>query len=487
MKKDSKSGSGSPARAESPSTPANGIAKARGLDLTNGPVFQTTIRLAVPVILSHLLNLALGMADMIMVGRLGKEAIASLVLANSLLMLLFAIGWGTSFAVITYVSQRTGAGKHKGARRAASHAIMFAGILGLVMMGIGNLFLPGLVGFFNAEPLVADLAVRYADLIFDFMPFYFLIFLGSAIMQGLGDTVTPLIIMACINAVNIFINYVLIFGKFGFPALGIVGAAVGSVIARGIGSVAIIIILVSGFYKIALKLPDFKPYLSEFWGILRLGIPNSAQSLLRNFNVMILYRILSLTSLRTVAQASLGVGFHSEALAFIPLMGLFLATGTMVGQNLGANKPDRAEQAAWAALKTAFVLMTIAAIIFMVFPGYIVRIFNDDPGVVRSGSAYLRINAITQIFQSCFVLIGCLRGAGDSVRPLLTHITGQWVIRLPLAYLLVKLTGLQEWGVWIAMATSAAIEGSIYFWLFRKGDWKKMRIPIDPESTDDVS
>jgi len=308
------------------------------------------------------------------------------------------------------------------------------------------------------------------------MPFYFLIFMGAAVMQGLGDTLTPLIIMALINGVNIFLNYVLIFGAWGFPELGIVGAATGSVIARGLGSIALIIILISGRYRMVLRLPDFRPYIAEFWGFLRLGIPNSLQSLLRNANVIFLYRVLSLTYLPTVAQASLGIGFHSEAFAFIPLMGLFIATGTMVGQNLGAGKPERAEQSAWAALKSAFVLMLIACLLFLLIPEKIVGIFSKDPAVLVTGSWYLRINAITQIFQSCFVLIGCMRGAGDSISPLKAHIIGQWIIRLPLAYILTTSTGLEEWGVWLAMATSSAIESTIYFWLFKSGRWKKIKI-----------
>jgi len=465
-------------------TPGDGLARARGLDLVNGPIFSTTLRLAVPVIASNILNLAIGIADMIMVGALGKEALAALVLARSLIMLLFAIGFGTSFATITYVSQHAGAGRYRMARSSASHALMFAALLGFAMMAIGNLFLPTLMSFFNAEPDVTAHAVSYADVFFDYIPFFFLIFLGTAVMQGLGDTITPLIIMAGMNVVNIFLNYLLIFGAWGFPEMGIVGAAVATAVARGLGSLAIIAILVSGKYRMTLRLADFRPYVHEFWGILRLGIPNSLQNLLRNANVILLYRVLSLTYLPTVAQASLGVGFSAEAIAFVPLMGLFTATGTMVGQNLGAEKPQRAEQAAWAALRVGLSLMTVACLAFLLIPERIVSLFNTDPAVISSGSWYLRINSITQIFQACFVLVGCLRGAGDSIRPLRAHITGQWLIRLPLAYLLATRAGLEEWGVWLAMAASSAIESMIYFWLFRKGDWKRIRIVAASEATE---
>ena len=459
-----------------PEMPGNGLARAKGLDLTGGPIMSTTVKLAIPVIISHLLNLAIGIADIIMVGALGKEALAALVMSNALLNLLFALGWGMCFAVITHVSQHTGAGRHARARRSASHAIMFAIALGFVMIVVGNLFLSELFRPFNAQPDVTEAALSYTGIVFDWMPFFFLIFLGGAIMQGLGDTLTPMIIMFFINVINILLNYALIFGAWGFPELGIAGAAVGTVTARGVGSLVGLLLLLSGAYRIVLRIPDFKPYLDEFWGILRLGIPNSLQSLLRNVNVILLYSILSLTYLPTVAQASLGVGFHAEAIAFIPLMGLFIATGTMVGQNLGAEKSERAEEASWASLKVAFVLMVIACLAFLLIPERIVSLFIRDPAVVSSGSWYLRINAITQIFQSCFVLVGCLRGAGDSIRPLSAHITGQWIIRLPLAYLLVRYSGLEEWGVWLAMATSSAIESTIYFWLFRKGDWKRIRI-----------
>jgi putative MATE family efflux protein len=444
--------------------------------LTSGPIYSTTIKLALPVIGANFLNLAMGMADMIMVGRLGKEALASLVLANSLMMLLFAIGFGVGFSTITHVSQHTGAGRFNQARRSASHALMFAIILGGLMILLGHLFLVDLLSFFNAEPRVMEFAYSFTNVTFNFMPFYFMLSMGIAVMQGLGDTMTPLSIMVFINIVNVLLNYILIFGKFGAPAMGVVGSATGTVIARGLGALIIFIFLISGRYRMTLALPDFRPYLSEFWSLIRLGIPNSLQSLMRNFNVMILYRLLSMTYMPTVAQASLGVGFQSESLAFTPLMGLYTAAGTMVGQNLGANRTDRAEIAAWTAYKTGICLMFFACLAFLLIPEKIVSLFIHEPAVIESGAWYLRINAIPQIFQAGFVLVGALRGAGDSMRPLAAHAVGQWIIRLPLAYCLIRFTGLEEWGMWLAMACSACIESFGYFWLFRQGYWKKIRI-----------
>jgi putative MATE family efflux protein len=444
--------------------------------LVTAPVFPTTIKLALPVIGSNLLNLAIQIADTIMVGRLGKEALASLLISNSLMMLFFAIGFGTSFATITYVSQHTGAGRDADARRSAAHAFMFAILFGLAAIVIGNWFSHDLLALFNPEANVKAIAASYTDVMFDYMPFFFLLTMGIAIMQGLGDTMTPMIVMSAINVFHIFLNYALIFGKFGAPEMGVVGAATGTVTSRGIAAFILFFILISGRHRMTLRLPDFRPRLSEFWGIIRLGVPNSLQSLLRNVNVMMLYRLLSMTYQPTVAQASLGVGFQTEALAFIPLMGLYTATGAMVGQNLGAGHPDRAEKAGWASLTAGGCLMIVACLAFLLIPDKIMGLFIHEPRVIESGSWYLRINAITQLFQTSFVLIGALRAAGDSVRPLAAHITGQWLIRLPLAYCLIAYTGLEEWGLWIAMAVSAAIECTIYFWLWRRGYWKRLRI-----------
>lgn len=444
--------------------------------LVTAPIFSTTVKLALPVIGSNILNLTIGLADTMMVGSLGKESLAALVLSNSMMLIFFAIGFGTGFATITHVSQHTGAGRDDHAKRSASHALMFGIVLGALSILIGNLFLEKLLGFYNAEPSVTAYAIAYTDKMFDFMPFFFLLSMGIAIMQGLGDTLTPLLIMIAINIIHIALNYIFIFGKFGMPEFGVVGAAYGSIASRAMGSFIIFALLFSGRYRMHLRMSNFQPHIKEFWGLIRLGIPNSLQSLMRNFNVMILYRLLSMTYLPTVAQASLGVGFQAEALAFIPLMGLYTATGTMVGQNLGAEKPERAEQAANTALKIGFAMMLVAFFAFMFIPHHIISLFIREPAVIESGSMYLRINAIAQIFQSAFVLIGALRGAGDSLRPLIVHITGQWIIRLPLAFFLIKYSGLQEWGMWIAMATSSCIECTMYFWLFKLGYWKKMRI-----------
>jgi Na+-driven multidrug efflux pump len=228
-----------------------------------------------------------------------------------------------------------------------------------------------------------------------------------------------------------------------------------------------------------LRFRDFEPRPIEFWNLLRLGVPNSLQSLMRNANVMILYRILSHTVTPVVAQDSLGVGFQSEGLAFVPLIALMISTGAMVGQNLGARQPERAEQATLTSLKIALGLMFFACIAFLIVPERIIDFFSDDPMVIRSASLYLRINAVIQIFQSGFVLIGCLRGAGDSMSPLYAHLGCQWLLRLPLAYLLAIPLGMQEKGVWIAMAVSSAIENMFYFWLFRRGKWKSLRLTDD--------
>ncbi len=458
----------------------------KGLDLVNGPVFKTTLLLAGPVVASHLLNLALGIADLKMVGYLGTESQAALVLSGSLIMFLMAIALGTGFATITYVSQHTGGGNHHLARRSAAHALLLGVILGGIIALISYFLLPEIIGLFKFETDVEAKALAYSQILLSFASFFFLLFMGISIMQGLGDTVTPLILMAFINLLNILLNYLLIFGAYGFPEMGIQGAATGTVIARATGTLVIFGLLISGKYRMRLGLKDFRPIPVEFWNLLRLGVPNSMQAFLRNTNVLFLYKILSLTYLPTIAITSLGVGFHAEALAFVPLIGLFIATGAMVGQNLGAKQPERAEQAAWSSLIIAFCLMLVACIAFLTVPHHIIGFFSDDPAVIRTGSVYLRINAITQIFQSAIVLIGALRGAGDSISPLLAHITGNWLIRLPLAYYLALYTGLQEWGVWIAMATSSAIECSIYFWLFRRGKWKTMRLTSDKDTGQDA-
>ncbi|HDS29402.1 MAG TPA: MATE family efflux transporter, partial [Firmicutes bacterium] len=435
------------------------------LDLVNGPVFKTMLLLAGPVVVSHLLNLAIGIADVVMVGKLGTEAQTALVISMSVIMLLNAIALGNGFATITYVSQHTGAGNEHLARRSAAHSLMLAVILGIAIALVASIVLVPLVAFLNSEQNVTDNAINYSRMMLTYAAFFFLLFICISIMQGLGDTVTPLIIMLCMNALNILLNFLLIFGKFGFPEMGIMGAATGSVISRAVGAFIVIVFLASGKYRMTLRFPDFKPIIIEFWNILRLGIPNSLQSLLRNANVILLYRILSHTNEPVVAQNSLGVGFQSEALAFVPLLALMIATGAMVGQNLGAGKPDRAEEATWTSIKTAFWLMLIACFAFLVFPDKIIAFFSEDPAVIASAALYLRINAITQIFQSGFVIIGCLRGAGDSMNPLYAHISCQWLLRLPLSYLLAITFQMNATGVWVAMAITSIIENLIYYYL----------------------
>lgn len=453
----------------------------RSVVLTEGNIFRNVWYLAWPVVISYLLQTLVGIADVKMVGALGPESIAAVGLGRMALMVVIMVLTGISIGSSALVARYTGERSPGKVNRVVVQSLILVVGVSILITIIGIAFSKPILKLLGAEPEVMALGDTYVRIIFSGVIVLSLNFIINAVLQGAGDTRTPLVILAIINSLNILGNYLLIFGIGPFPELGVAGAAVASVSSRLLGTLIGFWVLFSGRFVIHLvglnSLTSLTPNPSIIGKIIRIGVPASVQGLVRHGGILAITKLISLTKFSTYAISALTIGFYTESLSFMPGLAFSVAAATLVGQNLGARKPERAEESGWAATKIAASIMTAVGALLFIFAGFIVAKFSSDVHVVHIGTHYLRINAIPQPFLAMgMVLSGALRGAGDSQTPLKVSVLTTWGMRVPLAYVLAIALHYQTDGIWVAMALSMVAFAILIGIKFHQGKWKKIEL-----------
>ncbi len=449
-------------------------------DLTTGNHVGNVLFLVWPVVIASLLQTVVGIADTIMVGRLGTQPLAAVGMGRFVFMVvivfILAVSTGTQALVALY----TGAKDKEQVTCVVDQALILSVIITAVLAIIGLLFSPFFLRLLGAEPEVITLGVPYMRIIFAGLFSMVLNFTINAILQGAGDTRTPLKIMVLINILNIILNYLLIFGIGLFPQMGIIGAAWGTVIARSVGGAIGLWVLVSDrFAARTLLHKRLKIQLRLIKEIIRIGFPAGVQGLVRSGAGMILMRFVAMTVHSTYAVAAFSIGFQIEAISFMPGLAFGAVAMTLVGQNLGARKPERAKQSGSSATMLATLFMSGMGLLLFIFARPIIGIFSTNSDVINIGVDFLRIMAYSQPFLALVMVVsGGLRGAGDTITPLKYTVIHGWLIRLPLAYLLAFLLGFQTTGLWWAMTISTITQGLATWWYFNQGRWQQIK--IDP-------
>jgi putative MATE family efflux protein len=275
--------------------------------------------------------------------------------------------------------------------------------------------------------------------------------------------------------INIVADPLLIFGLGPFPRLEIKGAAIATVIARGIGMFIILFILIKGYSYIKISLKNIKLKFDIIWRITKIAIPGSIQMGIRSVSGLIMMSIVVVYG--TCALAAYGIGLRIVMIVMMPGFGLGAATATLVGQNLGAKQPQRAEKTAWIALIFYEVIMIVVGFLFYIFAAKIIYVFNNNPEVIREGVSFLRIVTLSYVFLAMgIVLHQSLHGAGDTVPPMIITAISLLGVRIPLALFLPKFFPLNTQGIWLAYALSTVLEGSVVAFWFKAGRWKRKKI-----------
>jgi len=448
----------------------------RQVEIREGPLVPVILKLALPMLVSSLLQNAQSLIDLFWIGRLGAAPVAALAIGGTVMMMLFPLLVGMAVGTVAVVSRRIGERDARGASDAAGQALGMAMLLGLLAGGVGMVFAGRLPLLLGAEPEAAGLATAYLRIQFMGSFTLFLLFVGGhAIFQACGNTVMPMLIMIFSNLVNLLLDPVLIFGLFGFPALGIEGAALATVIAQALAAAVALLVLGRGRGGIRLNVHHILPRPRLALHLLRIGLPGTGQMLARSLMVLALMRIAAGSG--TAAMAAFGIGHRLHMLILMPAFAFGSAAATLVGQNMGAGQPARAARGAWLAAGMDMVVMAMGGALLMGFAPSLMRFFSADPDVILIGARLLRITSGLYVFAGLSIVLGrALQGAGETVTPMVLTIFSLWGLELPLAWFLNRVMTPPTDGIWWAMGIAVTVHGLLVAAWFRRGAWQRRDI-----------
>ncbi|MFQ6082354.1 MAG: MATE family efflux transporter [Candidatus Aminicenantia bacterium] len=445
------------------------------IDLTSGSIPKTIWILAWPMMMGNVLQTTFNVVDMIFVGKLGPEAIAAVAMSGIILMLVITLIIGVATGTTAMVARFVGAKDYLEANNVAMQSLIIGTLGSTILAAFGILFSRPLLRIFGADTIVADLGTDYLQIMFVGSITMFILFLVGAILRGAGDALTPMLVLIFSTILNIIADPLLIFGIGIFPRLEIRGAAIATVFARGIGMIIGLIILFRGYSYIHIKPKRFHVNFDIIKRIIKIAIPGSLEMSIRSVSGLILMSIVAFYG--TYALAAYGIGLRINMVAMMPGFGLAAATATLVGQNLGAKQPKRAEKSARIAAGFYEIIMITIGFLFFIFAREIIHFFNTNPEVIRLGASFIRIISLSYVFLAMSIIFNRgLTGAGDTLSPMI--ITGVSVLglRIPLALILPKVTSLSITGIWLAIALSTVLEGTIIALWFNLGKWKHKKV-----------
>ena len=444
-------------------------------DLTSGSIVGSIWFLALPMMATNFIHTMFHVVDMMYLGRLGPSAIAAVSISGATMMIPFALIMGIASATTAMVARYYGAGDIEQASQAAVQSLTIAAIGAIVVSILGAVFARQLIAIFGVEPDVLALGTSYIRILFLGVIAMALQFLGGYILQAVGDARTALIIVGGSSFLNILIDPLLIFGIWIFPRWEVEGAAVASVFARVVGCIVVLFVLRCKRTHLHIKFSYMKIKGAFLKKLLKIGTPSSLQMLVRSTSNIIMMSIVA--GFGTIFLATYGVGIRIDMFVMMPGFGMAAATATLVGQNLGAKKPDRAEKCALTAAFYHFIIMTSAGILFYIFAQDAFRAFNDNPEVLSLGQQYLRIIIFSYPFIAIAVVFNrALIGAGNTLTPMLLTTSTLYGIQIPAAFLLPKLEFFGGNGLWVAIAGSNIVLGILITIIFRRGKWKSIVI-----------
>jgi putative MATE family efflux protein len=477
-----------------------------GINLTEGDIFRPLMLLSAPIVLSQLLQVSYNLIDTFWVGRLGADAVSMISFAWPIVFLMISLASGFTVAGTTLVSQNEGAGRGDRVDFVAAQTIGFTLGASVVLAVLGYVLAPTLMTLIGANPgtnIYAG-AVTYTRTIFFGIYFMFGFFMFQALLRGYGDTVTPLYLMLLSVVINILLDPFLIFGftdnalfallglsglettlfeLTGFTGFGVQGAAIASVVSRGIGALIGVWLLFSGRVGIQLSIDDFRPDFDTISQIVRIGAPSSAEQSMRAIGVTALTAIIAIAGPNAVA--ALGIGNRLNSLVFLPAIGLAQGTSTAVGQNVGAAKIDRAKRSVTLSAEVIAVALVFISVLAYVFAEPAISIFVTGAGadtVIAIGTDYLRIIGPTFLFLGVFrVINGAFKGSGNTGTSMVFAFLSLWVFRLPLAYVLLVSFGLGAVGVWYAIAFSNVAGAIVAGAWFLRGTWTESVVEENAE------
>ena len=446
-----------------------------GADYTKIPLRRAVFLLAVPMVLELVLESTFAVVDIFFVGKLGSSAVATVGLTESYLFLLYSVAMGLAMAVTAIIARRVGEHKPDEAAITAVQAILVALLVSVPFSVIGIVYARELLALMGGDAWTLEHGASYMRWMLGGNAVIMLLFVINAIFRGAGDAAAAMRVLWVANGINIVLDPMLIFGFGPIPAMGVEGAAIATNIGRGAGVLLQLWILFRGGKHIRIAASQLVLRGATLLNIVRTSLGGTGQMIVATTSWIFLLRILASIGSEAVAGATIGIRVMMFTL--MPAWGMSNAAATLVGQNLGAERPDRATAAVWRVGWYNMVFTLAVSVLFFFFHNDIVAVFSDDPRVIAIGGEWLRILSYSYfVYGWWMVSIQAYNGAGDTVTPTWIIVVFFWMIQIPLSYWLAISLGWQHSGVFWGTFVSETAAGVFTLWLFTRGGWKKAQV-----------
>ncbi|MEQ1747275.1 MAG: MATE family efflux transporter [Saprospiraceae bacterium] len=444
-------------------------------DFTTGSIDRAIVLLSIPMILEMAMESLFAVVDAFFVARIGNEAVATVGLTESVLTLIYSVAIGLSAAATAMVARRVGEGRKKAAAVAGAQTIFIAVILSVLIAVPGFFFAEDILLLMAKDPHVAASGAPYTRLMLTANLPILLLWMLNGIFRGAGDAVTAMRALWIANAVNIVLDPLLIFGYGPFPEMGVLGAAVATTIGRSVG-VAYQLWQLFGVGRILrLHWRFLRPRLDVVRRLLVLASGSTGQYLIASASWIFMIYILG--QIGTQVTAGYTIAIRIVIFTILPSWGISNAAATLVGQNLGAGFPERAEKSVWRAAYFNMIFMAIVGVTYLIGAPFFIGLFTTDPETLKAGSMALRIIAAGYVFYGYgMILAQALNGAGNTRTPTILNFVCFWLIEMPLAWLLALHWEWGQGGVYYSIVVSESVLALGAIWVFRKGKWKTTKV-----------
>ena len=444
-------------------------------DFTEGSIGPAIFLLAVPMVLEMMMESLFGIVNVFWVAHLGKEATATVGITESLLTMVFAVAMGLSMATTATVARRIGEKDHGGASVAAVQSIILGVVVSVPVGIVAIVFAPQLLQLMGASEGVIASGTGYTRLILGGNVVIMQLFIINAVFRGAGDASIAMRVLWIANVINLILDPCLIFGLGPFPKLGVTGSAIATTIGRGIGVLFQLWVLFGAKGRVKVNWRNFRLNVEIMVRLLRISLGGMFQFLVATASWLGLVRIVAVFG--DAALAGYTVALRIILFAILPSWGMSNAAATLVGQNLGAGKPERAERSVWVTGFANMCFLGLVAITFVIFAEELIGIFTTDPAVVPYGVSCLRFISYGYIFYAYgMVMVQSFNGAGDTNTPTVINLCCYWLFQIPLAYCLAIPFGFGAKGVFVAITIAESLLAVVSVVVFRRGTWKTREV-----------
>ena len=431
--------------------------------------------LSIPMVLEMLMESLFAIVDIYWVAKISVNAIATVTLTETVIFVIFALSVGLSMAATALVARRVGEKNFRGASKYAAQVMILALFISLIFALVGVFFAPDILHVMGGEPEIVQSGQGYTRILLGGNTTIVFLFLINAIFRGAGDASIAMRALWFANIINIILDPLLIFGWGPIPAFGIEGAAIATTTGRGLGVLYQLSALYSKKSRIDIRMNYFIPDMKKIVQIIKISLGGIGQHLIGTLSWMFMVRISAEFGSAVLAGYSLAI--RTIMFTILPSWGFSNAAATLVGQNLGAGKPERAEKSVLQCAKYNVIFLSFVAVGFIFFSDRIIQFFTVDLSVIEYGAIALKYIGFGYVFYAYAMVVSqAFNGAGDTRTPTIINLICFWLFEIPLAYLLAITLGIGPKGIFIAISSAILLMTVIFYFLFKQGKWKEVKV-----------